>query len=225
MRKKTHFGFLALSVCVVALALSACTGGGRALTAEEILVNAALATLEIDTVQFVIEREGEPPVIDAGTGSKFLSAKGFYQAPDTVQATVNAETPFGVQELGLVISPDGNSMTIPGLGTLELQDEFGFSPVDVFQEEGLPAALQESIVEPVLEGEETIEGVNTYHVTGTVDGESIATLTAGVVTTEDMAIDIYVDTETFQVVRVVLTESSGDRWLVDLFAYGEPAVG
>jgi hypothetical protein len=125
----------------------------------------------------------------------------------------------------LVISPDGNSMTIPGLGTLELQDEFGFSPVDVFQEEGLPAALQESIVEPVLEGEETIEGVNTYHVTGTVDGESIATLTAGVVTTEDMAIDIYVDTETFQVVRVVLTESSGDRWLVDLFAYGEPAVG
>lgn len=211
---------IAIMTLVALLVLNAC-GGTETISVEEILSNASDTLLNATSVQFAIEREGEPPVVDPGTGSKFISMTGFYQAPDTVQATIRAETPFGVQDLGLVWSPEGNSLTIPGLGTTDLGDDFGFSAVDVFHAEGLPTVLTSALVDPTLEGEEN----GNYHISATASGESIASITAGVVVSEDMAVDLYVNTETFEIANVVLTESSGDRWLVDLFGYNEPPEG
>ena len=221
MHRKVRF---TLAVWGALAALSAC-GGDGAPTAEEILAKASEATLAINTVQFAIEREGPPPVIDASTGAKFVSATGFYEAPDTVQATLRAETNFGVQDLEMVFSPEGNTMTVPGLGAIDLPSDFPFNPVSVFQAEGLPAILTEAIAEPTLEGEETLEGVAVYHVSGVASGESLSALIAGAVDVGDMTLDLYVDKETFQLVRIALTEEAGDRWLIDLFAYDEPAGG
>jgi hypothetical protein len=223
--KKVHFGWLALAAVSLLALLTACGGGGGGVSAEEILANAAEATLGIETVQFAIEREGELPVIESSTGAKFINATGFYQAPDTVNAIIRAETSFGVQDFGVIWSPEGNSMTIPGLGTIEIPGDFEFSPATLFQQEGLPSILTEALVDVTLEGEETFEGVEVYHVTGTASGESLTSLTAGAVTVDDMAVDAYVNREIFEVVHIALTESTGERWLLDLFAYNESVVG
>ena len=225
MPRKAHFGWPTLAAVGLLALLTACGGGGGGLSAAVILANAAQATLETETVQFAIEREGELPVIETTTGAKFMTATGFYQAPDTVNAIVRAETSFGVQDFGVIWSPEGNSMTIPGLGTIGIPSEFEFSPATLFKQEGLPAVLTEALRSATLEGEETLEGVEVYHITGTASGESLTSLTAGTIPVDDVAVDAYINRDTFQVVQIVLTESTGGRWLLDLFSYNEPVVG
>lgn len=225
MLRRAHSGLLAVTLAGLLAALTACGGGGGGLTVEEILANAAQATLDTETVQFTITREGDLPVIESSTGAKFISADGFYQAPDTVNVVIRAETLFGIQDFGVVWAPTGNTMTIPGLGTVEIPDEFEFSPTTLFQQRGLPTVLTESLEDATLVGEETYEGTEVYHITGTSSGESLSSLVAGAVAVEDMMVDVYIDRETFRVVHIDLTEEGGGRWLLDLFSYNEEVVG
>lgn len=234
MPKFGPFRLLTIGTFAALLVLSACSSDDASEsaptptptpTAQEILVSSSEAMLAIESVGFSIEHDGEPPVIDASTNTKFISVSGFFQAPDTVQATVRADTLLGVQDLGIVWSPAGNSMTIPGLGQTAIPDGLGFNPITIFGAEGLSDTLAMAIVDPILLGEESLDGVPTYHLTGTASGETLSAYTAGTVIVSDLGMDLQINRETFQVVRITLTEQSGDTWLIELFSYNEEVVG
>ena len=94
----------------------------------------------------------------------------------------------------------------------------GFNGAALFQADGMPAVLATGIQNPSRIGNETVEGVETIHISGKSDGAVLAPLTAGALKAGTLyPIDVWVDRSTFIPVRVHVTEPDGSGWLIDLY--------
>ncbi len=208
----------------VALGLLAACGGGQP-TADEVLSQASDTMAAVESLQFIIEREGDPIPITAGMlSAAILGAEGVYQSPDSVYATVKVSAQGVVAEAEFLWNADGVFFKLPPLVAaftpVDLQETF--NATDIFQADvGLPRILKE-LEAPEFGEEEDIEGVEAYHITAEADGSELSALVGGAVEPGPATLDVFVDKETSEVVRVVITEASGGRWLIDFFAFGEP---
>jgi hypothetical protein len=206
----------------LALVLAAC--GGGALSARDLLDQAAGKLAEAESVQFAIEREGPPVIIDPATGIAMLGATGAYQSPDSVHARVRVDARGMVAEAEVLWVAEGIFFKLPPLVASYQPIDLGdtFDAGDIFDAAvGLPAILR-GLESPELVGEEDVDGITAYHITAQADGAEIAAVVGGAVQPGPATLDVWIAKDSGEVVRAVVTEESGDRWLIDLFAYGEP---
>lgn len=212
----------ALFAVLLVVALVAC-GAGKP-TAEEILRRAADTMAATQTLQFILEREGEPIQLEAMMNAAILSAQGAYQAPDSVYATVKVNAQGIVAEAEVLWLPGGIFYKLPPLipNYKPIALEGAFDAAAIFDAEvGLPHILI-GLANPKLVGEEDVEGTMTYHVSAQAEGSDLANLVGGAVPPGPTAVDIWVAKDTYEVVRVVLTEEAGNKWLLDFYGFGEP---
>lgn len=187
----------------------------------QILARSADALLALDSARFRIEREGEPVVFDETTGMAFISSDGEYQAPDRVHAKVKVNLYGNVLEIEMYWLPEGVFISNPLThGFLNAPADLGIDAAALFSADGLPAVLKNGIEDPQLAGRETIEDVETIHITGRADGAVLAPLTAGALEGGTLyPVDIWVAAADYTPVRVRVTEPDGSGWLVDLYDF------
>jgi len=214
---------LAVGVISALILLAACGGGG--VTPEQLLADSAQAMKDVQTVQWAIEHEGEPIVLDPTQGLTALSATGSYQAPSSVYAMVKVQAGSIVAQAEVLWTADGAFFKLPPLrpnfGPIELPGTF--NPADIFNEEvGIPHVLTEVLTSPTLAGEEDLEGTATYHLTAQAAGEDLSGLVGGAVAEGTATVDLWINKDSKELVRVIVTEADGSTWTVDFFSYGEP---
>lgn len=213
---------LAVIVLVAAVELAAC--GGRQPTAQELLEQAADRMAQAESLQFTLEREGDPIPMEAMMNAAVLSAEGAYKAPDSVHATVKVSAQGMIAEADVLWLPDGILFKLPPLipEYMQIDLEGAFDAVAIFDAEvGIPKILT-SFQTPGLDGEEDLDGIATYHVSAQADGSDLSNLVGGAVQPGPAAVDVWVDKKTGDVVRIAITEEGGGRWLLDFFAFNEP---
>jgi hypothetical protein len=185
----------------------------------EILSAAGDAVLAMKSARFTLLREGQPAVFDPGTGMSFSEASGEYQAPDRVHAQVKVSLFGNTLQIEIYWLPEGVFLSNPLTRQFEpAPEDLGFDGAALFGADGMPAVLKEGIQNPQRVGTETIEDVQTIHVSGEADGAVLAPLTAGELQSGTMyPVDVWVDMGTFVPVRLHVAEPDGNGWLIDLY--------
>ena len=177
----------------------------------------------LESVQFSLAHVGETILLDPTLGATFVSAVGQYQSPDKVHATVKAEFGGTILELELLWVPEGNFISNPLTGTYEpLPDTVPLNPAALFDpDSGLGVLLSESIQELQLVGIESIEGTETRHINGTTRAEDLSALVPTPIS-GDLGVDVWITLDSAFVVRIVVTQESGDTTTLGFFAFDEP---
>lgn len=210
-----------LCVAVLALMLASCR---RPPTAQDMLTASALTMSQADTLQFTIERQGEPAEIVLGdTSAGVIGATGSYQAPGSIYATVQAQVAGFVSEAEVLWLPEGvyyrHPLLAPNFTLVEFE---GFDAPGMFSpESGIPKVLQ-ALQEASLGEVEDVDGIMAQHITATAQGEELSGLTGSTLAAGPATVDVWIDQETTEVVRIAVTESDGNGWVANFYEYDEP---
>lgn len=210
-----------LFLVAMILLLTACQ---PPVTAQTVLDDASENMLAAETVKFELTRIGEPVQATLGTQSIGIAgATGEFQAPDKVHAVVKA-TMGGLASEGDVLWIGEtvyfkHPFLSPDYAAIEVE---GFDAPGIFSaDRGIPNVLK-TLQGAQLGESEDIDGVQAYHINATAPGQSLTAITGSAVASGDVRLDIWVSTETMQVVRVMISEENDNGWQLDFFDYGVP---
>lgn len=206
------------------IVLAGCASGP---TPEELLAQGAAALSETESLQFTIERQGDPLTAQFGPGISggIVTAEGVYQAPDSVYATVGVQVGSLMVNTEVIWNADGTFVKAPPLmpdyTPLDLGGTFEVSTF--FSADGLPHLLTEDLTGvSMVSNNEDLEGVATYHLSGTLDAAHVGEL-VGTEMTGTATVDVWIEKDSGHIVRIVVVEEDGTSgWTIDLFGYGEP---
>jgi len=209
---------------VTAILLVACAGPKPTPTAGDMLKRAGDAMLAMKSAQFKLTREGAPVVLDEKNATTFSEATGQYQAPDRVSATLKVSLAGTLLHVDLLWLPEGNFISNPLTGVFEKAPaDLPFNGVALFKASGISAVLKDKIQNPKLVGEEKLDDVDTYHLSGEVNGQELAFLSANAFTASGpYPVEVWIEKSTFNLVRVHIAEPNGDGWLIEMFDIGKP---
>ena len=216
-----------IAVCaIVATALVAVPRAQTARTSPQAHLNrAADAVLKLKSAQLTITRAGTPAFLDEKTGVTFTTAQCLYAAPDRVSCDVKITSKTGtVLQLTRVWVPEGTFQSNP------LTRQFVKAPPDavfngalLFAKTGIPEILQNGVAKPQLAGNETVREKNTLHLKGEVKGDRLTPFMGPVFTADQpYPVDLWMEEQTANPVRMHVTEPGGNGWMIDLFAVNAP---
>lgn len=189
------------------------------------LAMAADAMTRIETVQFSLTHEGAPVVLDPTLGAQFVSATGAYESPDRVHATVKADFARNILALEMLWLPEGNFISNPLTGAYEpLPASVPLDPVAMFgATAGISTILRSGLHNPELVGMETVDESQARHIRGSATADVLTALVPAPLSSDvELQVDVWIEVDTSRVVRIELTEESGDTTVVEFFAYDEP---
>jgi hypothetical protein len=211
-----------VGIVMAALLLAACGAGKPGV--EEVLAGASATMAAVDTLQFTLERVGDPVMLIPEQNIAALGADGMYRAPDEVYALLKIQIGGLVGEAEVVWNASGVYFKLPPLqpeyGPIDLEGTF--NPTDIFDPAaGIPYILTDVLTGAKLGRDEDIDGVPCYHITAEAEGASISALIGGVALADTISVDLWIDKSTQEIVRITLTEADESSWIIDLYGYGE----
>jgi lipoprotein LprG len=225
MKKRVLATLVLLAVLSSACSSTDATTTTAPPTAAELLEASAATMGSVDTVQFSIERGGEPVYIDTQGFLEFVSATGRYAAPGAAEALVTVSALGLSTEVGAVVIEGDTWLTNPITGLWEpTPPGYTFDPATLFDPDvGFRAMLQEGI--PTVEdvGEEVIEEQTLRHVRFTASGARVEVITAGMVSGEDVTIDAWIEPASGELRRATFATTIGalpTEWDLTFFDYG-----
>jgi len=180
--------------------------------------------------EFGISQEGPAVFLDVDETVQFDSAVGHYVAPDQAQTTVTISAMSILAEITVISLQDIQWASNPLSGQFqELPDDYLFKPTQYLDPtSGFFPSLRDGLADLVIVGEEELEempGLMLTHLSGTVPGEVILEVSKGLINIESMAGDLWMDTATNEVHRVVLTDATAEGeasvWTFDFWSFGE----
>jgi len=218
---RSKLAFVAVYAFFAASAASAQPRGNP----QQQLNRAADAVLALKSAQFTLTREGTPAVLDDKNQITFTAAQCSYAAPDRVSCNIKIASRSGtILQLTRVWVPEGAFQSNP------LTRQFAKAPADaafngavLFARDGIPDVLRTSIQKLQAAGNEKIRDRNTVHLKGEARGDKLNPLMGGTLTPEtSYPVDMWMDEQSAVPLRIHVSESAGNGWLVDLFAFNEP---
>lgn len=201
-------------------------------TPAEIVLNAAQRMSQLAGFHFAIAHSGPPAYLDPDGLISLVRMDGDYAAPDKARAAVLVKLTGFVTKVDVVSVADVQWQTNPLTGQWEeLPPDWGFNPAVLFDTEiGLQAILAADMSELALTGKEKLEdGPDTdlYVLTGKVAGDRLFQMSGGLIGPAAVDAQLWVMPETFELVRVLLTEpaaaedASPGVWQVDFAGYDQ----
>lgn len=218
-------------VACAALALTSCSadtepeGTPLPAVAETILATSSTAMGEVTSVRFELERGGAPVFIDTFGSLAIDKIVGRFSAPASADAalTVTIDGSLTTQ-LGAVAIDDTVWLSNPVTGTFEtLPMGYDIDPSTFFDPETGWRPLLADLGGVELIGEEE-RGGRRYHVRGTAPAERVEVVTAGLVSNQDVLIDLWLRRDTALVTAAEFsTTFDGEvtNWVLELSDYGE----
>jgi hypothetical protein len=215
---------ISLVILGVALLLAGCDGDDEDNNADTLpeaqtLLNAAASVIQ-NAQSFGVEIDIDGYPVAIGTGNLELPegtvlsmryAKGVFQAPDRMQANVEiALDDFGTTAELIAIGNDhylrGDLITIGRWLSAELIP--GFSPASLQSEDGGIAHALDSVSELAMQGQRNLDGIDVYQLRGKVQASELNAVTFGLIrsTSGELEIDIYIQTGSRKVERIVFDE-------------------
>jgi hypothetical protein len=224
--RKAHaiLGFFCLLVAPALTSRSVLAQGGKT-PPQELLNRAADAVLKLKSAQFTLTREGTPAFLDEKLGVTFTSAECSYAAPDRVSCNVKISSKGGtILQVTRVWVPEGTFQSNP------LTRQFApapptstFNGVVLFARTGIPEILRTSVEKVQLAGTEKVRDRSTLHLKGEVRGDKLNPLMGNTLKPDAMhPVDLWMEEQTANPVRIHVTEGGGNGWLIELFAANEP---
>jgi hypothetical protein len=168
--------------------------------------------------------------LDADQTVQFSEAVGHYVSPDQAQTIVTISAMGMLTEITVISLQEAQWASNPLTGQFqELPDTYLFKPTQYLDpNSGFFPSLGDGLADLVLVGEEELDelpGLTLTHLSGTVPGEVIREISKGLINIESMKGDLWMDTATNEVHRVVLTDASGGDtasiWTFDFWSFGE----
>jgi len=179
----------------------------ESLDAVTLLTQASDSLAETETLRFNLEIDGDTFVDEAGT-IRLLAARGDLARPDRVDVEFQVEL-LGAQTVSIrMITIDDEAWTTNLLsGAWEPSPaEFGYNPTVLFDDQGGLGPVAGRLNSPQVLDAETIGGRETWPVQGTVDNDTISSLTSGTADGEVITVTLWVDQESSNVLQLQLTE-------------------
>jgi hypothetical protein len=197
------------------------------LTAADILISASQQLANTQTVRFKLSIDGDT-YIDAQNTLKLLAAEGDLVRPDRVRTT------FKVEALGRVTVTVQLIIVAGQWWTTDLiTGKWGPAPVDfeydpsvLFDNQNGIGPIMNRVSDAQRLDDEKVNDRQTFHIQAKVDDTTIGDLTYHTLTGSPITVDLWIDQQTFDLVRARLAEppSQGpDKpavWTLDLFDHG-----
>lgn len=217
---------VAIGVVAALAAVPRAQSGGRGGTAPQAYLNrAADAVLNLKSAQFTITREGTPAFLDEKLGVTFTTAQCIYGAPDRVSCDVKITSKSGtVLQLTRVWVPEGTFQSNPLTRQfVKVPPDTVFNGALLFAKTGIPEILRNGVTSLQQAGNETIREKNTVHLKGEVKGDRLTPFMGQVLQADQLyPVDLWMEEQTANPVRIHVTEPAGNGWLIDLFAINTP---
>jgi lipoprotein LprG len=201
-------------------------------TPDEIVQQAAARMSQLTGFHFAIIHNGPPAYLDPDEVVSLVRMDGDYAAPDKAQAVVLVKLTGFVTKVDVISVADVQWQTNPLTGKWEeLPPNWGFNPAVLFDAEiGLQTILATDMSELALTGKEQLENgpdAELYALTGKVAGDRLFQMSGGLIGPAAADAQLWVMPETFELVRVILTEptenaeDSPSIWQVDFVNYDQ----
>jgi hypothetical protein len=164
----------------------------------------------------------------------FKYAKGVFQAPDRIDATIQ----FSLGEVSTtaeLIALDGEHYFRSDVLTANqwLKGELipGYSPASLISDtDGIAHALN-AITDLQMVGQEDLQGLNVYHLRGTVQASDVHALTFGLIRTQQgtLAVDVYIEVDSGRIAQIIIsdppppdaTSPEPTLWQINFTGYNE----
>lgn len=228
-----HRLYRILLLALGAMVLLAACGGGEDLGGELLELDAvalqetsAQAMGEVESVRFGLARSGAPVFIDGAQSISLDNIDGRFAVPGSADAILGVTVSGSLRtELGAIAIDDEVWLSNPTTGRFEtLPPGFDIDPSLFFDPVGGWRPLISGLTDVAVVGEEQRNDTTRYHLTGTAPAERMAAITAGLVSGQDVELDLWLHPVTAEVTSVEFsTEFDGDvsEWVLELTEYGE----
>ena len=223
--------FILLLSLITILAAGCAVEAEPEITPAMILADGVIHMAGLAGFEFSITYEGPEVFLDDDQVVLFSDAVGHYVSPDKALTTVTITALGMLTEITVISLQEIQWASNPLSGVfMELPDTYLFKPTQYLDPtSGFFPSLGSGLADLVLVGEEELEempGLPLTHLTGTVPGEVILEVSKGLIDIESMAGDLWMDTATNEVHRVVLTDTSAAEgeasiWTFDFWSFGE----
>ncbi len=232
MHRPHHLIRLLLAVAVLAVAVAAC-GGGEDLGGDSLPLDAALlqeqsaeAMGNVTSVRFGLTRTGAPVFIDGAQSIALDNIDGRFSIPGSADALLGVTVSGSLRtELGAIAIDDEVWLSNPTTGRFEtLPPGFDIDPSLFFDPQDGWRPLIAGLTDVAVVGEEQRQDATRYHLTGTAPAERMQAITAGLVSGQDVDLDLWLHPVTAEVTAVEFsTEFDGavSDWVLELTEYGE----
>ena len=193
--------------------------------ATDIVDAAASAMGGVSSVEFRLERSGAPIFIDEFERIALDSLRGQFSVPGKAQAELEVTVNDNLAtRLGAVAVDDEVWISNPVTGDFEtLPAGYDIDPSKFFDPKGGWQPLLANLQDVTLVGVED-RGGDRYHITGTAPAAQVTDITVGLVTGQDVAVDMWIHPDTHLVTAAEFQTIIGDAtsdWNLELDHYGD----
>lgn len=228
-----RFTPLFMLLIMVSILAAGCGGtAGTEVTPDMLLADGVAHMAGLAGFEFQIMQVGPDVFLDVDQTVQFSDAVGHYVSPDQALTKVKISAMGMLVEITVISLQDIQWASNPLSGQFqELPDDYLFKPTQYLDPvAGFFPSLGDGLADLVLVGEEELEempGLLLTHLNGTVPGEVISEVSKGLINVESMQGDLWMDTTTNEVHRVVLTDqapeagSDASVWTFDFWSFGE----
>ncbi len=197
--------------------------------------NASSLEVELDVEGYPVELAA--PSLDAvptDVPLYFKYAKGVFEAPDRLEATI--EFSLGViSTTATLVALDRDhylrSELLTGNRWINAEIIPGFSPASLMARPGGIAFALESVTNLEMVGQEDMDGLDVFHLRGTVQASAFYSLTFGLIRTQtgEIKIEVYIAVKDRRVALIKLVEpppadvpdSEETTWAINILDYNQ----
>jgi hypothetical protein len=201
-------------------------GGDRLPTdAASLQTAAAAAMADVSTVRFDLVPTGGPIYIDSVESLSLIQASGRYSAPGSADAVLTVEVNGSLTtKLGAVAIDSDVWLSNPVTGTFELLPVgFDIDPTTFFDPQDGWQPLLRELKNAEFIAEEERDGPR-YHLRGIAPAARVELVTAGLVTSQDVELDLWLHPVTALVTGAefsTIHNGIETHWMLDLTEYDE----
>lgn len=226
--------FRALSLLLImTVTLSAC-GSDEAedvdedIPVAEVLENSSQRLADTQTIAFRMSIDGTTYIDEAET-LRLLNARGTMARPDRVDVEFRIEV-AGAPQVSIRMITIGDESWTTDIVTgrwVEAQEEFGYNPGVLYDNQDGIGPVMGRLIEPEIVGVEEVDDVQAYHIRGIATGEVIAPLTASTMSGDEITVELWISTETWDILRLTVAEPTDEgledpaTWTLDLGDHDE----
>jgi hypothetical protein len=174
-------------------------------TAQSVLSDASTRWSQTQSAHFNLTIDGKA-YLDSDQTLALRNAEGDLARPDSVQARAKVAASLATLDIQLVAI--GQQMYITNFinGKCEAAPaDFGYNPAVLFSDTDGIGAVLTKLQSPKLEDDDKVDGKSAHVVSGTVNAASIEKMTAGAITADNIAVKVWIATDTADILQVVIT--------------------
>lgn len=177
-------------------------------TPREISAAIGRATQASQSVHFAVSLSGGPVPLDGGL-TLLNAMEGDLSRPDAVLALLDVTVGGAVAEIRTVSLAGRQYITNPITRAWQcLEPGAAFDPAVLFAPEGgIESLLQDGFDEVSLAGVEELDGRPSYHLRGTIAGERLQPISAGLLGAGPVQVELWADQESMRASRIQLTDA------------------